>query len=375
MEFFVQFQINIFAIMILIVIYLIIKMKSKVKSYGKKLLKIIIIASAVAIVVEPLTWIFDGMQFFGAFYLEYSTNFLLFMMGPILGGLMLSYVDYRIFKDLKRISTRIFYQGISIVTFVVLMINMFYPIYFEIDPVTNSFSSGDYKWIHYLGLASLYIYMFLFVILNRKLIKLYVINIFLVLFMLPIIGMVVQLFDSRLYFSWTSIVLGILVAYIFLETTSTEEDHLTKLYNRKSYENYVEHLIEANKCFSVILIDLDNFKKINDQYGHNKGDQAIVAFAQVLQKVFHINSLVSRLGGDEFIVVVDTVDVELEKHIPKIDRLLKKHEDAVINRLSFSYGYQEYSQKMTADELFTTVDNKMYKDKRTSKIEPVTSSL
>lgn len=350
--------------MILIVIYLIIKMKSKVKSYGKGLLKLIIIASAVAIVVEPLTWIFDGMQFFGAFFLEYSTNFLLFMMGPILGGLMLSYVDYHIFKDRKRISTRKFYQGISIVTFVVLIINMFYPIYFAVDPVTNSFSSGDYKWMHYLGLASLYIYMFLFVIMNRKRIKFYVINIFLVFFMLPIMGMIVQLFDSRLYFSWTSIVLGILVAYIFLETTSTEEDHLTKLYNRKSYENYVEHLIEADKRFSVILIDLDNFKKINDQYGHNKGDQAIVAFAQVLQKVFHIDSLVSRLGGDEFIVVIDKENLELEKHISNIDRLLKKQEDKIINRLSFSYGYQEYSQEMTADELFMTVDNKMYKDKK-----------
>ncbi|WP_112182056.1 MULTISPECIES: GGDEF domain-containing protein [Paraliobacillus] len=375
MQYLVQFQINIFAIMILMVIFLIIKMKSKVKSFGKKLLKVIIIASAVAIVIEPLTWIFDGMQFFGSFLLEYSTNFLLFMMGPILGGLMLSYVDYHVFKAPKRISKRIFYQGISIITFIVLMINIFHPIYFEVDPVTNGFSSGDYKWIHYLVLAGLYIYMFLFVIINRKRIKFYVINIFLVFFMLPIVGMVVQLFDSRLYFSWTSIVLGILVAYVFLETTSSEEDYLTKLYNRKSYENYVEHLIEADKYFSVILIDLDDFKNINDQYGHNKGDQVIVAFAQILQRVFNNNSLVSRLGGDEFIVVIEKMDVEVIQFISSIDLLLKKHEDEFINRLSFSYGYQEYSKTMNADELFTIVDKKMYKDKKTNSIEPATSHL
>lgn len=85
MHYLVQFQINIFAIIILIVLFLIIKMKSKVKSFSKQLLNLIMIASAVAIVMEPLTWIFDGMSFFGAFFLEYFTNFILFMMGPKLG--------------------------------------------------------------------------------------------------------------------------------------------------------------------------------------------------------------------------------------------------------------------------------------------------
>lgn len=181
--------------------------------------------------------------------------------------------------------------------------------------------------------------------------------------MLPIIGMVVQLFNSRLYFSWTSIVLGILVAYIFLETTSSEEDHLTKLYNRHSYETYLQNLIELNKNFGVILIDIDNFKEINDQYVHAKGDQALIAFAQVLKKVFYTNSLVSRLGGDEFIIVIENIETDVEQYISSINRLLKKHEVQSMNQLKFSYGYQQYSEKMTADELYTKVDKKLYNDK------------
>ncbi|MCT2535998.1 GGDEF domain-containing protein [Aquibacillus koreensis] len=368
MHYIVQFQINIFAIVILIVLYLIIKTKSKVKSYSKQILKYIMIASAVAIIMEPLTWIFDGMTFFGAYFLEYSTNFILFMIGPILGGLMLSYVDYHLFKDPKRIYKKRFYQGASAVTFIILIINIFYPLYFQINPETVSFSSGDYKGLHYLVLASLYVYMFLLLILNRKRIRFYALSIFLVFFMLPIIGMVVQLFESRLYFSWTSIVLGILVAYIFLETSSSEEDYLTKIYNRHSYETYVQHFIEVNKKFGVILIDLDNFKEINDQYGHDKGDQVLIAFAQVLKKVFHTNSLVSRLGGDEFIVVIEKSDTKVEQYISSVEHLLKNHDVTFINQLTFSYGYQQYLENMTVDELYSKVDKKMYNDKSNTSI-------
>ncbi len=367
MDYLVQFQINVFAMMILIVLYIIIKKKSKVKSFGKRLLKIVMIATAIAIIVEPLTWIFDGMQFFGAFFLEYSTNFVLFLIGPVLGGLMLSYVDYHIFKDPKRIYKKGFYQYLSIFTFFLLIFNLFYPIYFEIHPVRNSFSSGDFKELHYLVLASLYIYMIFFVIKNKNKLQLYVLTIFLVFFMLPIIGMIVQLFDSKLHFSWTSIVLGILVTYIFLESTSTEEDFLTKLYNRQSYDLYLQHLLESETPFGIILIDLNDFKIINDTYGHHQGDQMLIAFAKTLKKVFPKKALVSRLGGDEFIVVIESKETNVDHYIAKINHILEKNEDELIRKMTFSYGYQPYTERMTVDELYTTVDKKMYQYKKSAR--------
>ncbi|UOQ48645.1 GGDEF domain-containing protein [Gracilibacillus caseinilyticus] len=364
MDYLVQFQINVFAIMILIVLYVIIKMKSKVKSFGKKILKVLMVATALAIIVEPLTWIFDGMHFFGAYFWGYATNFMLFMIGPVIGGIILSYVDYHLFKEPGRLYKRRFYQDFSVLTFIVLLINIFYPVYFYITPDDNSFHSGDFKWVHYLILVSLYVYMFVFVIINRKRTQKYVMNIFLVFFMLPIIGMVIQLFESKLHFSWTSIVLGILVAYIFLETSSTEEDYLTKLYNRQSYEIYLQHLVEGRKPFGVLLMDLNEFKEINDYFGHDKGDQVLVSFAEVLKKVFHTNALVSRLGGDEFIVVLEANDRDIKKCMKEIDHLLAKNPDTFIQNLRYSYGYQKFSSQMSVDELYTLVDKKMYQDKK-----------
>ena len=141
-NYWVQFQINIFALMILFALAIIVKEKSKVENYSKKLLKWIMLATAIAIVVEPLTWIFDGKLFFGAYFLEYSTNVILFMMGPILGGLMLCYVDYAIFRASERIIKRHYYMQLSFVTLIILAINVFYPFYFSINKTTNNFSSG-----------------------------------------------------------------------------------------------------------------------------------------------------------------------------------------------------------------------------------------
>lgn len=366
-SYWVQFQINIFALMILLALALIVKEKSKVENYSKKLLKWIMLATAIAIVVEPLTWIFDGELFFGAYFLEYSTNVILFMMGPILGGLMLCYVDYAIHRASERIIKRHYYMHLSLITLLLLAFNLFYPFYFSINKVTNTFSSGPFKWLHYLVLASIYLYMFYFVLKNRNRTSPFVVRIFIIFFALPIIGMLVQLIDSKLHFSWTSIVLAILVVYVFLESTSTEYDFLTKLFNRQSYENYVRHLIEQKRPFGIMLIDLNDFKIINDTHGHQKGDYVLITFSKVLKRVFPVDAMVCRLGGDEFMVVIEVAKETLDWEISEIDRMLKKHQDDFMPTIHFSYGYLTYSEDLNFDELYTTVDQKMYLNKKAYK--------
>ncbi|MFC4389184.1 GGDEF domain-containing protein [Gracilibacillus marinus] len=366
MDYLVQFQINIFALMILFILYFIVRM-SKIKTFGKRLIRWITATTTIAIILEPLTWIFDGMQFTGAFFLEYSSNFFLFLIGPIIGGLLLSYVDYRIYKKPKRIAKKLYYQHASIATCVILLINIFIPVYFQVDIETNSFSSREWKEWHYVILGSLYIYMFLFLLMNRKKVQFHEATIFIVCFFLPVIGMIVQLFDSKLHFSWTSIVLGIFVAYIFLETASTEEDHLTKLFNRQSYETYLNYLMEHRQSFGVTLIDLNYFKIINDDFGHAKGDEVLMYFALLLKKVFSNNGFVGRLGGDEFVVISNSTEEEMFTYMNELNEQLKLVDNKLVKNLSFSYGYQYYTPNMTIDELYMSADKKMYQNKHSMK--------
>ena len=368
MDFLVQFQMNIYALIILVILHVAIIVRSRVNDIGKKLMENAILFVGLAIIVEPLTWIFDCTLFFGAHFLEYSTNFLLILFAPIICGFMVSYVDYYIFKDSKRLNRRLYYLWPTALTFILLIINIFYPIYFSVDKVTNLYKPENLLWIQYLMVVLYYLYMIVFTLKNRKKTFRYAIVIFFVFFSLPLIGMTLQIFIPMFFFSWTSIVLSIVVIYIFLESTSGERDYLTKLYSRQSYEKYVLHLIDIEKPFSILFIDLDNFKGINDELGHFKGDQVLVEFGRTLIKAFRPNPMVSRLAGDEFTVVVEN-ELDLDSSIRAVYKILESNNDEAIKTLQFSYGFQAYEKKMTVDQLYVSADKKMYIKKEEHRIK------
>ena len=80
-------------------------------------------------------------------------------------------------------------------------------------------------------------------------------------------------------------------------------DSLTKVVQRKHIFNYINYLIENNTIFSLIMLDLDNFKLINDNYGHSNGDKVLVEIADKLVEYVGDRGIVGRFGGDEFIIV------------------------------------------------------------------------
>ncbi|WP_457628498.1 GGDEF domain-containing protein [Persephonella sp.] len=90
-------------------------------------------------------------------------------------------------------------------------------------------------------------------------------------------------------------------------TTKTIEamtDGLTGLYNRGTFERDIKKLIRERKAFCLVLFDLDDFKKINDTYGHANGDRVLKTFAKILEKYPSPNLLKYRTGGEEFALVI-----------------------------------------------------------------------
>lgn len=81
-------------------------------------------------------------------------------------------------------------------------------------------------------------------------------------------------------------------------------DPLTGIYNRKAGKNYMLHLMQAASSYLFLMMDLDNFKLVNDIYGHKQGDQVLCAVADQLTQSFRKSDVVCRLGGDEFAVFI-----------------------------------------------------------------------
>ncbi|MFY8351323.1 diguanylate cyclase [Pseudoalteromonas sp. SSM20] len=104
-------------------------------------------------------------------------------------------------------------------------------------------------------------------------------------------------------------------------------DPLTQLYNRRYFDQSVERLLAEKNCHTpmcIAIADIDFFKKFNDQYGHQVGDEVLVAFADILQKFTPENAIVARLGGEEFIIALPKQDLaNAFKHIEHIRKQIE----------------------------------------------------
>ena len=126
-------------------------------------------------------------------------------------------------------------------------------------------------------------------------------------------------------------------------------DHLSQVYNRRSFEEKQKELIKTLNegwSHSLLIMDIDNFKQINDTFGHEAGDQMIVAFARALRDNLRSSDFIARLGGDEFCVVFPFTPLDkaqeladrLRTAMPATVELLP----GVTHKLSWSGGLSEY---------------------------------
>lgn len=365
MEWVAKFQLHIFTILVLLIIYFIMKKRSSIDSVGKYILRVTVFFTLIGVIMEPISWIFDRKTFFGARFIEYTSNYLIILIAPLIAALMMSYVRYKINQSYHSLYKQVILFPATIFTVVMLIINVFYPIYFDIDYVNNAYTVGDFLWIHYLVIASVYVYFLIYMFLHKQKVTKTVFFTYITFFFLPVLGIIVQLLESNIFFAWNSIALGIFVAYTFFETTSGEIDYLTKLYNRKGYELYVKHLMETNKDFRLVYFDLNRFKAINDEHGHAKGDQVLIMFSESLKNVFVNSNMISRLGGDEF-MVVEEGNNNINEEINNIKNDILASKDDVYRNVEFSYGSEVYFDDLSIDELYQMVDAKMYNNKRGS---------
>jgi len=106
-----------------------------------------------------------------------------------------------------------------------------------------------------------------------------------------------------------------------LENISYEAmiDPLTGAYNRKSYEEICREFIESGEPFSLLYIDLNRFKKINDTRGHHIGDMVLKAVTKKLMSLLGDNDIIARLGGDEFVILVSRRYHNIKELVEKID--------------------------------------------------------
>lgn len=155
-------------------------------------------------------------------------------------------------------------------------------------------------------------------------------------------------------------------------------DKLTGLYNRLKLDDFliikVEEFQRYKTPFSVILLDIDNFKMINDNFGHDIGDKALQKLANLLKNSVRKTDLVGRWGGEEFIIVCNNTD-ENQSYIvaENVRKLVESSYFEVVGKKTVSLGVSQFRDSDTISSIFKRVDDALYKAKKSGKNKTILS--
>jgi diguanylate cyclase (GGDEF)-like protein len=150
-------------------------------------------------------------------------------------------------------------------------------------------------------------------------------------------------------------------------------DPLTGLYNRRSGEQRLSEEITRTqrheRALTILMMDLDSLKQVNDKYGHASGDSMLKAFSGRLTRAVRGSDHAVRLGGDEFMVILPECKPEEVRHVlSRLEGLTIQCETEIV-RVGFSYGWAEHQDGESADDLIRRADQALYENKRAGKRE------
>ena len=310
------------------------------------------------------------------YYLAGSSNIvikvLVFLSGSglFLGNVMIGYLWAKFimvhmnipFSDIRRN----IYRTIGLISIVLLVINIFYPLVFS---VSDGRYQRGFAYIIFLIFAAFYIldslYLYVKRVKKNGSLKLFPVHIFLI----PVIlGVVIQAFFVEIAITWTSIAISVAGIMTALKNEIIFTDCPTGLYNRVYLEFLHKRACNKKDCWvSGIMIDLNGFKQINDNYGHAEGDLALCIVADLLRKSFSEYGVVTRYAGDEFVIMLNTTDDQLIQKIiesAKKNFVTENEKNDKPYQLSASMGYAITNlSNETIDDFMNRIDEQMYQDK------------
>lgn len=146
------------------------------------------------------------------------------------------------------------------------------------------------------------------------------------------------------------------------------KDHLTNVGNRAYYDESLQRAIEqssrGHQSLSLMIFDINDFKQINDNFGHLKGDQVLQQFAAILTKIVRTSDMVFRLGGDEFSLILQPGDqCSIDKINERLSTEIKNNHILTELNFSTSCGYAHWQMDQDAKQLFSLADKQLYEHK------------
>ena len=337
------------------------------KSRANRNLLMMMFLALISCIADPISYTMKGLP--GTFpkVLVYATSTYLFAANMLAVFFWVRFLSFHLNGGMSRRSGTIlnFVVGIGLA---LLFVNFFVPVVFYIDE--NNLYSRTNLYFVYLVIDYMLVVNSLVTYYKSKakggFLKFFPIWVYIV----PIfIGGVIQSLFYGISVVPTSIAVSIAGVHASLQNEMIYRDELTGLFNRSYMQYLLKKYIKRPKLnITGIMIDLNGFKHINDEFGHAVGDEALLMTARILKSAVNNAGSVIRYAGDEFIILLNTQDDALiEKYIARIRRLMDKFNktEGKPYVLSVSIGSHKLDMKTeSVDTFINIVDARMYEDKK-----------
>jgi len=336
-----------------------------------KLFIALIILNIALIVMDILGWAFNGLPGPFHYFCNKGFNSLLYIVAPVAPSFWVLYTYHLVLSDERKIKRlRNVLAAALALNAVISVASLYTGWYFHVD-AENLYHRGP-LFLLYVGYCGLLLfYAFLFILVNRKQFQKKQFYAMILFFAPQVVGIALQLFHYGGSYNWSGMMVSLLIIYLNFQTSNLNTDYLTVANSRLHLQQYIKAKIRGSsgrRTFGAIMIDIDNFKHINDNFGHTTGDEALKDAVRILKDSLRRDDFIARFGGDEFIIVLDVQTQKmLEDMIQRIQRRIASFnsQSAKPYRLSFSLGYDIYDTeaRMKADEYIAPLDRLMYEDK------------
>ena len=186
--------------------------------------------------------------------------------------------------------------------------------------------------------------------------------------LLVVVGATIQIANLKVKTCWLTISVASSFIYIYYNELVQCVDGMTGLLNQKSFRNYIDCKENEEKKCTIIIMDVNDFKLVNDEYGHEAGNDVLIEVSRILKDTYKDYGKCYRIGGDEFAVIVQT---EIEKIQELNDFFLKNLEKArekqeIIPHISWGYSVYDPKNKWnhSLQDTNQEADSKMYENKK-----------
>jgi len=366
-------QLNIFMVILLfsIVVHGCFRLNRKEKAH--RLFWILICLTTFILILEILSVVLNSSEYINYIVVHKLVDTLGFTLTPVVPIVAMLYA-YKKINKFKKISIKTF--GWLAVPFIINGILSLGSYHFNlIFSITdeNLYVRGPLFFVSPMTSFFYYIIHLLFLYDNHEKVSKEELIILGSLTLFPAVLSIFQLYYFIYLTIWNSIGLAVVINYIYIMHEQAKRDPLTGLGNRMAYEEYISIWNrKSDITLSVVNIDLDGFKKINDVYGHQEGDKVLKFFARKLEEVFGEIGFAIRWGGDEFILLLNEKRRErLEQYVKilhdKIDEYNDSNDRAY--RIQFSCGIAIYDDSFgNVYEFIQHSDKLMYEEKQKKKL-------